>query len=369
MKKISKILLPTLLILPLFGGCAVKNYTNEEVKVVKEWVNALQEGIKNNSNKGYTASIKEKYNVDYVIDNQNEKTDFSLDYEAEGSLVFAYQIEDDYQGDVNLGNIFKDGRGYFSGAQKEKSNYYSKTVKKGEESDPIIAELDYDIDHKYAFKYDEANLYASAHNKFVDNKDHTKDIDGEFKAEVKKEYVDDTGAMYIEKLMNDVLFLNVWTSINEFATITNLFYEGLSFANDEEVKDFMRSLNIKIKENDKDVEISFFLDVDKVIYRKTGQESHLNALIPSKNILNKETNSVSFYSYDFVDVLKSTLNQGSRGKSQFNATVERFFIEGYMVKFNEVDQAVEGPFVIYDQSNMNDFYTGFNQYVIPYKVV
>ena len=333
-KKLSLLILSPLLF--SFTSCSSCSSNKAIINKTKE----LMEVIKNNgvNKNSFTMVFAEKYHEETHIDNEYEKSDSVIDYEAMGSFISAFVFEDGYSFNPDdYHNVLEHSHGYFNNQQREIVEYNSIEIDK-DSNTTTTTSTNYIYTKDFEIKYDDNTFYSDGDYKYNDVVDSSNDAVDNIGAKIDKQVL-------LKNASNDIIDqffsrLIIIPSYNDFNKVHKLCSQGiyeLDLTNDEAVEKYINDHSLKIEDDGNTIVMSYIVSDE---YNK-----NINVVY--------EFNSINKMLVDFVYDLKFYYDVMLKEKDA-NSYVEQYMISGnfFDVNIDEIPLDPEVEFINYTDANI-----------------
>ena len=372
MKKKILIGLSLLLFSTSLVGCNNgSDISPETLALTRQFVSSMKKDVNDFNNLIYQSSFSQKYSVNYVSETENETTNYSLDYHAEGEATSGYYFGVNGTSEVTPAKIYNYGTGYFAGKQQEVVKLSHVDTAKNDKGKAKNSKADYTLKHAFGIQFDQNKLYALGNNeltnKLVSNTPVTESFAGSIdrKDADGKPVISGFAEQVVETAINRILFLQSWTTIAKFKEAVTNYFQGLDISKDEDAKQFIKDKQIQINETEEFIKVNFVLDGNKVLKELTGQDLGVVANINGSAEINKATKFTSAMRYEFKELLFATLSKGNVDKKSFDITVDNYSLSTILLSTPVTQMKLEGTFTPYSTADKMAFVDNFNKYVVP----
>ena len=324
-------------ILGLLGGVAViflisagvtidqqRNNYSPEARVLKTVKLGNEKAYKTVSTKGYDASFKQAYTIEYK--------DYSKKYTSEGSAAISIYMDEPTEEKLTPAFMINGGKGYLKGEQKESSTINGQTS---------------ETTFNFAFKADPREIFL------------TTNLNGkEFNARMDK--FEFTETVSDEKLTEDVwklLYLDAWDDIK---TVTKATYELLSSIDTKNaavINDLVKKHEITVDRDEIGYVIKFNLDTKDLL----GVE----AKISGEMLIDKDNYNVPDFKYDLRDYLTKKLEAAKGDKQDFKVDVTEYEVNGQSIAQTLGEEIIiNDPILRFHKETITDFSNKFSENIV-----
>lgn len=328
------------------------------------FVAAMKKGEDAYNGLSFKTSFKQRYNVAYVDENEDSKTDYDYDYSAEGSVTMAYRLG--ANATFDFAKCFDEGGCYLIGDQKEIAKLTSTSIGKGElvKKDKSFRE-DYSFHHIFGIQFDQSDFYAQGTHDLTDRIAHVNDSSGAFQGHIARSSIQTVASKAIKGSIDRILYMNAWQEVSSFHLAMNDYFAGLDLSSDTSAATFYRRHKITFAEENGVLRAEFSFDANEIFSAIGGKNAGIDARIQGKVDIDQANLRVTSYSFDFKDAYASVLRKQLSGKKSHNLSIEAFVLKGELEKLRYEDLRLSGDFVDYSSEQMNEFIEGYSAHVIP----
>ena len=343
------------------------NISAHEVEMIQTFADIMKQDIMLNNGRAYHVHFQQQYEIAYETDNDLESAKYSYAYQGEGELTRAYRLEGSNAVKPSAGDLFSRGSAYLSGNQKENvlsSHVYSRKNENESNKNKNYA-ANYNLDHEFGIQWNSETFDVYGKNILVNNMKPDNNEEGSFKGSIDKSILSSYSDATINNAIGKILYLDAWSDIASIKDDILAYYGGLSLSQSNDAKKFIADHHFAFVEEETQVKYTFTLSAEEVIPSLKGKEGFDKVLIPGEAIISKQGRVISYYKYDFKDMLTGVLQLGAQGRKAFQSSVTSFNFETRLLDVTLDDLSVPGPFVTYDESSLNDFMSNLADYVFP----
>ena len=346
MKKIFSLFLIALMLVSV-SACNKKttNYS-KDVETVKNIFDNMNG--KPFSRNGFGVYVDQKYNIEAHIDNEDEKTDYTYNYEGYG--IFTILTEDtNFSG--NLSDVLSSGNGYVNAHQYEKISYVGSELNK---IDNVLEdeEYNYEITQDFEMKSYDNNLFVSQHAVYKDEIEDD-DYENSFNGLINKELIDNNvSSDFINQLFERLIFMDGYNNINSIEA-TPVGGEEYTY---DQVKKLLDDGVISLDCNDNSITLNFIMNFKELINIATETTDSNDAEVTIKMEFKNDDYELISLNYDLKNFFNEMLNVVDDDDEVTN-TIEKYNLTAikFDKKISEIDMV--GEFQTYTDSEefLNDF--------------
>ena len=352
-------------------GMAITSCNKEETPVSKEdmdnaraFVLALKQGENAYNGLAFKTSFKQQYDIAYVDENENAKTSYNYDYDAEGSVTMAYRL--DANAMFDFGKCFDEGGCYLTGDQQEIAKLTSTTTAKGEfGKDDRSFQEDYAFHHTFGIQFDPSDFYAQGAHDLTDRIVPDNDGSGSFQGHIARSCIEDVAAKAIKSSIDRILYMNAWQEVTSFRVAMDDYFAGLDLTSDKLASEFNRHHKITFAEHNGILHAEFSFDAGEVFSAIGGKKADINASIQGKVDIDQANHRVTSYSFDFKDAYASMIEKQLSNKQSHSLNIKTFILTGALEDCRYEDLHLSGNFVDYTSEQVDAFIEGYTAHVIP----
>ena len=354
------------LLFSTLAGCGGGNDTLDPTTIeqVRTFASSMRKDINDFNGLIYESSFIEKYSVASHSETNEQVSDYSLQYHAEGEVMSGYALNVNGQGlaDVTAAAIYNEGTGYFAGRQQETVTLSHAVTNKSNQEKVKNTRADYALAHSFGIQFDGDELYAmgktNVNNKLVPANSES----GEFKGKIAKSALSTFTESVIESAVSKVLYLQAWSNFASFKEAILDYFKTLDLSTDAKVKQFFDEKQVKISETEENLKINFVLDGAKILSQITNRKAGVSASVAGSAEINKASKLVTYSDFDFKDLFLALLQKGAD-----HVSVDSCRLKTVLTSFPASSKRLEGQttFPEYGVDQATEFATGFEEYVVP----
>ena len=346
-------------------GCGVPNDNLDPTTIeqVRTFASSMKKDINDFNGLIYESSFKEKYRVASHSETNDQASDYSLQYHAEGEVLSGYALNvNQGSADVTPALIYNEGTGYFAGRQQETVALSHAVTNKADQAKIKNIRADYALTHSFGVQFDGDVLYAmgktNVNNKLVPANSES----GEFKGKIAKSALSAFTESAIESTVSKVLYLSAWSSIASFKEAILDYFKTLDLSSDAKVKQFFDEKQVKINETEESLKVNFVLDGAKILNQITAREAGVSASVPGTAEINKTSKLVTYSDFNFKDLFSALLKKGAD-----QVDVDSCVLKTVLASSDAATKKLEGEasFPEYSEDQVTEFANGFEEYVVP----
>ena len=347
-------------------GCGGGNDTLDPTTIeqVRTFASSMKKDINDFNGLIYESSFKEKYSVASRSENNEQTSDYSLQYSAEGEVMSGYALNVNDQGsaDVTAALIYNEGTGYFAGRQQETVTLSHAVTSKSNQEKVKSTRANYAFTHSFGVQFDGNELYAMGNTSVTNKLVAANSESGEFKGKIAKSALNTFTESAIESAVSKVLYLQAWSSIASFKEAIVDYFKTLDLSTDAKVKQFLDEKQLRISETKESLKINFVLDGAKILSQITGRQAKVSASVVGSAEINKASKFVTYSDFDFKSLFLALLQKGAD-----NVSVDACQLKTVLTSFPASSKKLEGEstFREYGVDQAAEFATGFEKYVVP----
>ena len=336
------------------------NYETENTKIFKEVINLVEENRENK--KGYGVSFVQDFNYEENKELDFEISNYKAHYHTNGSFLLSYEGKN-IEIEKGLDGFITNATGFLSGYQTEKHEIENKETDK--ETKEVIRQDNYNrgVENRFIYDTNDTNVSLMSETKYIDYSNRDNDITDKFAGTIAKQTLLDTvEADKLKKALNDLMFVDVWDSVNSLVELMHNTFVNLNNKGYEDIYKYLENKNFSFEKRDNLIVVKYTIDVDDSLKETT--ENKYNDVELNFQI-DTQTKEIKYFRFDLSKYLASVFASENDTKVA-SSKVNEYYIEGNFINEQLTRfETTNTTYNKYTEDNKYEFIDDFMVHALP----